>query len=380
MSHDEDTPTMYINDELHYYDYLEEPGEHARYLERIEEVSRLNITWVCMGVLGILSNILVVCVFTRTKMRSPVNFLLAAIAVFDLLTVSSETLLLVLEMNVHLEKGCTNQFNCANNLTIYPRCFSESAASYKVFENCFSTTCHNIAIWLTVALSVSRYIAICSNQLSTNYLSAYRARLALILIVICVIPPLVPYYMSHYVTKFSLYENNTADIVCYDTEFHNGTWWHESYDVFKNVYLYVINKILSTLIMIFFSGNIIVMVYRTGRVRRRLSANGRGRGVDQQKRQSTRITVMLLAVILVDVFTEVPQAVMYLVNVHGGDSEDRFGQTPRLLRYINTSTNLFFYLALSKNFRATFRSTFISSPLMCWKEILSTSDTPLTYL
>ena len=118
---------LYINDELHYYDYFEEDPDrlHAHYLERISRVHSLNTAWLCMGVLGIVNNVVVACVFTRAKMRSPVNFLLAAIAVFDLLTLSSETLLLVLEMSVSHEEGCTNRFNCANNLTVY-RCISKS--------------------------------------------------------------------------------------------------------------------------------------------------------------------------------------------------------------------------------------------------------------
>ena len=88
---------------------------------------------------------------------------------------------------------------------------------------------------------------------------------------------------------------------------------------------------------------------------------------------------MLLGVILVDVLTELPQAFMYLVNkTRSEDQPDLFSTAPRVLRYINTSVNVFIYMGLSRNFRSTFKDIYCTRPMNCWKEMVSGSESPQT--
>ena len=74
-------------------------------------------------------------------------------------------------------------------------------AWYSVMNMTFMSMCHMVSLWLTVTLSVFRYIFVCRHQLASTMCSMRRARVTISGITIGCILMTVPQYLIYTVSR-----------------------------------------------------------------------------------------------------------------------------------------------------------------------------------
>src|SRR6218665_92705 len=137
----------------------------------------------CLCVFGIVSNLTNIAVLTRRSMTSPTNHLLTALAISDLLT-----------MTIYLPYAI--YFHCLtvpNSSHPHPRAW----IVYLLFNSYFTITTHTVSMWLTVALAVFRYIAVCHHPHAPPMCSLWRARLTVVAIALATPVFCMPNYILY---------------------------------------------------------------------------------------------------------------------------------------------------------------------------------------
>lgn len=290
----------------------------------------------CLCVFGIVSNLMNIAVLTRRSMTSPTNHLLTALAISDLLT-----------MTIYLPYAI--YFHC---LTIphYSHPHPRAWIVYLLFNSYFTITTHTVSMWLTVALAVFRYIAVCHHIHAPSMCSLWRARLTVIAIALAT--PL--FCMPNYI----LYRSERLP---------TGEFWFKENQFVRplhksiNYWVYgVIFKVVPCILLVTLSA-LLLRTMNAAKTRRRSLVSQRSDS-DTDDRDHNRTTWMLLAVVFFFVASELPQGVLallsgidprvfYRVYVPLGDVWDA-------VVIINSAVNFILYCIMSSQFRRTFWTLF----------------------
>ncbi|XP_071082633.1 G-protein coupled receptor dmsr-1-like [Haliotis cracherodii] len=303
---------------------------------------------IAVCIFGIISNALNIIVLTRKHMLSPTNYILTALAIADMLTMSTYPI-----MATYLY--IISQPNCDE--VKHPK----EWMYFILFHNLFIVTCHNMAMWLTVALAVFRYIFVCIPSKAMTLCSAQRAKLTVGLIVIVTIIVCCPNYVIYRVVDIgTTYHNSTTCYWILETDFAHKHVWYTSF--VKWVYGVVI-KILPCILLVFLSTLLILAMQRAKRRRARLLGKvSRASDHDHQSNEHNRTTAMLVAVVMFFVITELPQGILALIGSMSSDLWEVYiilGDLMDILVLINSAVNFILYCIMSQQFRNTFKNLFI---------------------
>ncbi|XP_041348730.1 G-protein coupled receptor dmsr-1-like [Gigantopelta aegis] len=302
--------------------------------------------FVC--IFGIISNVLNIIVLTRKHMLSPTNFILTALAIADMLTMTTYPIMAIY-INILTGPDCINKH--------HPR----EWMYFILFHNLFIVTCHNIAMWLTVSLAVFRYIFVCMPTRAMTLCTSDRAKLTVAIVVVGTIIICTPNYVMYQVVD---YNANTNLTYCYIIADSNFALDHPQYTQFTKWLYGVVIKILPCILLTFLSALLISAMQQARRRRvRLLSSSNRASGHDHQSSEHNRTTMMLVMVVLFFVITELPQGIVALIGgisdhfwnnvyVHLGDFMD-------ILVLVNSAVNFILYCIMSQQFRSAFRNLFV---------------------
>jgi hypothetical protein len=307
---------------------------------------------VIVCVFGIVSNVLNIIVLTRKHMKSPTNFILTALAIADMLTMSTYPIMAIY-LYIFTSPDCVNPQ--------HPRGWMY----FILFHNLFIVTCHNMAMWLTVTLAVFRYIFVCQHTKAAVLCSMERAKLTVGVVVVATVVSCVPNYFMYEVKDIgrdpkmmnrtvSCYWIVPSTIANNNPDFQNFVRW-----LFG-----VVIKILPCVLMAFLSTLLIVAMQQAKKRRARL-LNKVSRIVDHdhQSSEHNRTTYMLVGVVICFIITEIPQGILAWISavntnfwsavyVHLGDLMD-------ILVLVNSAVNFILYCIMSQQFRNTFKSLFV---------------------
>lgn len=311
----------------------------------------LSLT-VC--ILGCIANVANVVVLTRREIRSPTNAILTGLAVADFL--------------VMIDYIPYSWFDYILPNMNYTRktLFSYSTAWFIMFHSIFAQICHTISIWLTVTLAVFRYIAVAyphRNRIWCNM----RTTLITIASAYIVCPfAAIPLYMATAIQASTeildgngqILKTNGSISISASANHHSNnasqttTPWpadFKSVTVYKvqfsdiainnpalvtfNLWMYsILIKLIPCLALTVLSLRLIGALLEAKRRRKQLmNANGmktliNGKAVEgnanrrntkslEKEKQTDRTTRMLLAVLLLFLITEFPQAILGLLSV-----------------------------------------------------------------
>ena len=305
---------------------------------------------VCL--FGICTNIFNITVLARKDMRSPTNALLTWLAVSDILT-----MIPYVPFVIH--------FYCAYKPEdVSPEKYSYTWVIYMLFLVNFAATTHTVSIWLGVSLAVFRVVQLRS---TTKGIIARKRRYAQIKKVIALVYilsalVLIPNYLTNKVDEVTLPDNTTLYVI---KDLKLATNETEPI-VLANVITYaVVAKLIPCVLMIIFSGSLLISLNLKGRKRRRrlstISNNCR-----RENRQA-KTTRMLLVVIILFLVTEFPQGLLivlsstvkdFYMNVYIplGDLMDFFA-------LINNAINFVLYCIMSTQFRTKFLQMYLNRRL-----------------
>ncbi|GBM32581.1 hypothetical protein AVEN_195544-1 [Araneus ventricosus] len=292
-------------------------------------------------VFGITANILNIIVLTRKNMISPTNAILIGLAVSDIFVMSS-----YIPFTYH---------NYIRNHVSEEDQFSYGWAVFTLFHQHFTLVSHTISSWLTVTVAIWRFLAVRFPQNSTVWCSMYRAKCA-ILATYLVCPIIgIPGYLSSTIRRFD--SGNGGEV--YFVHFSRMSQLHNK--LLQNMIFWISSvtmKLVPCVALTGISFGLIKVLYERNLRRQRLRADA--------DRNHDRTTRMLLAVLMLFLFTEFPSGLLALLTgILGTDFFNHvytnFGETMDVLALINNAINFIIYCTMSQQFRNTFANLFLPS-------------------
>ncbi|XP_071089901.1 G-protein coupled receptor dmsr-1-like [Haliotis cracherodii] len=314
---------------------------------------------------GMMANIANIIVLTRKNMISSTNTILMWLAVADLLTMMS-----YFPFAIHfyiLRDPQLQMFHTLYHGWIW----------FLMFHANFSIVCHTVAIWLTIALAIFRYIYICMPTRGMVYCSLRRAKITIFVVYFLTFIICIPNYVInriHEMTREKMHMmygipmpeagngtgNHTQDLV------YSPYQWRES--EVAEVILQINNwiqaifiKLIPCVMLMTLTILLVHAMHKAYRKRMRLKSEGRKAESDKHG-EHNRTTGMLLAVVALFMITELPQGLLSLMNIFIPCFQDmvynRLGDLLDIMALLNNSINFVLYCTMSKQFRDTFMEVF----------------------
>ena len=293
---------------------------------------------VCL--FGIIANIMNIVVLTQKNMVSSTNLILTALAIADMLTMLSY-------VPYALYFYCISTPDPAKNHPL-------GWVVYLLFHTNFTITSHTIAMYLTVALAVFRYIVVCHHTHGPRLCNLHRARLTIALVflatVVCCIPNYVLYTPQRLPTGGGYWFVYQSFVTGFLLDFNQWLFG-------------VVLKVAPCVLLSVLSALLIRAMRIAAEKRRKLKSSG-CRDDSERNSEHNRTTVMLVAIVVCFVITELPQGVLAFL---GGINIDIFteiyvplGDVFDIFVLVNSSVNFILYCIMSKQFRGTFCRVFCS--------------------
>ncbi|ESO98421.1 hypothetical protein LOTGIDRAFT_95120, partial [Lottia gigantea] len=308
---------------------------------------------------GIIANIVNIIVLTRKNMISSTNTILMWLAVADLFTMLSY-LPFIMRFYIFREEDL-DRFNTRDYAWI---CFL-------MFHASFGIVCHTVAIWLTIALAIFRYIYICMPTKGAIYCNVRRARIAIFLVYLLTVVICIPNYIINAIStdslppKQSLGPNGTNVSDKSDIFYYPSLRQSTTADVFiyqSNVYIQsILVKLIPCFLLTTLTILLIHAMHKAYRKRMRLKSQGRKAESDKHG-EHNRTTGMLLAIVVLFMLTELPQGILTLMTLFEPCLQfyvyNNLGDLVDVMALINNSINFVLYCTMSKQFRDTFVKVF----------------------
>lgn len=338
-------------------------------------------------VIGVIGNSITIVIMTRRRMRSSTNNYLAALAIFDLLYLF---------------------FTFVLGLRHYPQLHVTQYLIYTYiwkYSLMIADCCSNCSVWLTVTFTIERYIVVSHPIQGKIICTESRARkVVLCVFVICFVYTLPTPFEWEIREKFDL---ETNDTILYDlTESALG-----NNEIYKSIYYWLTPTLfvfVPLLLLAVFNSFLIRSVHISRKQRSDMTqsksqavstmspstspskgrqedggeqnSNGRSRDMrsvmttsgvasrleSASSKQETKITVMLIAVVILFFVCQMPAAVMLIFTSAHKFPEDSkefllilgLNNIFNFLLAINAAGNFLLYCFFSQRYRKTFVALF----------------------
>ncbi|CAG5125723.1 unnamed protein product [Candidula unifasciata] len=248
---------------------------------------------------------------------------------------------------------------------------------FLLFHASFSIVCHTVAIWLTIALAIFRYIFICKPTRGSFYCSQQRACFVVVIVIILTMILCIPNYAVNTFnyhpgtdTIHTLHNNSLVEHI--NTNFDSFYFPDIKKDSNINKVTHLVNSwvqaILIKLVPCFMLVTLTLLLLHAMHkaYRKRLKLKSQGRRAESDKHgEHNRTTGMLLAIVVLFTVTELPQGILTLMNIFVPCFTDavyyKLGDLLDIMALINNSVNFVLYCTMSKQFRTTFAAIFCPS-------------------
>ena len=316
----------------------------------------LGVGTVVLCIFGIIGNTLTLIVLTRRDMVSTTYTYLVALAVSDMMVLLTATLAVCLrtmgigEMDVLVDDEIVPY--------IYP--FLIPAA----------LTCVYASVWITVALTLDRYLAVCHAMNTKIHCTIPSARKSIILIVFAALLYNIPTFFEYkivYIDHNIVNNTNRTTAVMVPTAVGNNAVFREVYHTW--LYVPVVWGIPFS-VMFFMNMRLMYAVHKSKQKCKTLQQKKPPKGVD--------VTIMLIAVIVIFLICQTPYMVSVTMRALMPDVINsvafiKFDTVTTLLIILNSSVNFLVYTLFGKRFRAKFLQLFCGSRYKNYMHALSQS-------
>ncbi|XP_074036457.1 G-protein coupled receptor dmsr-1 isoform X2 [Leptinotarsa decemlineata] len=322
--------------------------------------------FVC--VFGSVANILNICVLTTKEMRWPTNFILTGLAVADLL-VMLEYLPFCLHRYINLEQRNFIQH------------YSYNWAVFMMFHALFSQMFHFISCCLTVILAVWRYLAITSPHNSSYWCDTKKTVAVIVFTYLGCTLICFPLFVALEIKPHNQSCDIQDKIIDNDTMLLNSsnilhktiyvtTYVSDTYSVWSFWIYAVVIKLVPCTLLTHLSRKLVMVLLETKKRKNMLLNQGvplrnlnESKPMRKKDRQADRTTGMLVAVLLLFLLTEFPQAILGLLGATKGSQfqkqcYDPLGDIMDILALTNSAINFILYCTMSRQFRTTFQEVF----------------------
>ncbi|XP_013771836.1 sex peptide receptor-like [Limulus polyphemus] len=313
-------------------------------LEVFREQSRFWVQRVLVPmilIIGLIGNTVTIVIMTRRRMRSSTNSYLAALAIFDMLYLICVFVL---------------------SLAHYPGIQDPHYFIYwhiRPFAIMLTDACSNTSVWLTVTFTIERYIAVCHPIRGKVFCTETRAKKVIVFVSLICFFLTLPTPFEWTVVEITDDKTNETKMTMNFSDFGNN-------NIYKTVY-YTMTAILFIFIPLFllsiFNSFLIRSVHLSKIQRNTMT---RQRETRDSLQQENRITVMLIAVVLLFFICQLPTAAILvytsLHTVYPHTNKEALllglGNIFNFLVCINAAGNFILYCLLSQKYRRTFLLAF----------------------
>lgn len=290
--------------------------------------------------IGVIGNSVTIVIMTRRRMRSSTNNYLAALAIVDMLYLLGGFALSLKHYEFIQEKG----------LSVYFRCFP--------FLLLLTDTCSNTSVWLTATFTVERYIAVCHPIRGKVLCTESRARKAVFCVVLFCFALTLPTPFEYAVVDELDEATNMTKVSLSYSEFGRN-------ELYKKIY-YWLTVVLFTLVPFCLLAVFNAFLVRSVHISRRQRSKMTQRTDSSRDNQENKITVMLIAVVILFFVCQLPTAVTLLYtsirSPKEGSEQEKLvlilGNIFNFLMSINAAGNFILYCLLSQKYRRTFLQIF----------------------
>ncbi|XP_064480517.1 FMRFamide receptor-like isoform X1 [Ornithodoros turicata] len=291
-------------------------------------------------IIGVVGNTVTIVIMTRRRMRSSTNSYLAALAICDMLY-----LLCVFALSLK-----HYQFIQEQGLYIYYNCFPLIVM--------LADACSNTSVWLTATFTMERYIAVCHPIRGKVLCTESRARKAIFIVFAFCFSFTLPTLFEYSVTE-------KHDPVTNTTRTHLDASELGKNELYKKIYYWltvVLFTVIPFLLLAIFNAFLVRSVHLSRKQRSRMTQ----RTDSSRDNQENKITVMLIAVVILFFVCQLPTAVTLLYTSIRSPEPDTDGEKLifilgnifNFLMTINAAGNFILYCLLSQKYRRTFLQIF----------------------
>ena len=330
---------------------------------------------VCL--FGMLANTMNIIVLTRKDMISPTNAILTGLALADKV-VMIDYIIYAMHHYILVRVSIEEKFS-------YPW------AMYVFIHSHVTQVFHTISIWLTLTLAVWRYLSVAHPLRSRAWCTLNRAMVAIVVAyvgspILCIPTYLTSTIRDKYVVvenQLNSSANETVKVYFVD---HSELAKNNQSLVQLNFWIYgVIVKITPCVALTILSYCLVSALIQARKRRDQLKSNRSAKSAsvgsastssaaDGEGRTTDRTTVMLLAILILFLITEIPQGILVLLSSGILDDDNAFfrncytafNEVMDILALINGAINFILYCAMSRQFRQTFIRLFRPKILDMW--------------
>ncbi|XP_057663036.1 FMRFamide receptor [Diorhabda carinulata] len=294
-----------------------------------------------IGVLGVLGNIISMIILSRPQMRSSINYLLIGLARVDTVLIITSMLLFGLP-GIYPYSGMLFTYFYVVLPHIAPVVFP------------LATVVQTASVYLTVTVSLERFVAVCHPLRARSLCTYGRARIYVVGIIIFSAMYNLPKLWETTVQK-EISERDNITVYCLRESELRG---NETYIHIYIHWLYLICMYLVPFVSLaVLNACIYRQVLRANKERQRLSRH--------QKRE-IGLATMLLGVVVVFFFCNLLPLVINIIETFRVDipfSLEYLLQTSNLLVTINSSVNFIIYVIFGEKFKRLFLILFCNNNL-----------------
>ncbi|XP_053376801.1 sex peptide receptor-like [Mercenaria mercenaria] len=292
-------------------------------------------------VFTLITNCLVITVLVKKEMRTATNVLLAGLAFSDMMC------------GISLLPVFFNFFTLGKYEEFVPFDWCLPYQLLIVLGSAF----HNISVMQTVALATQRYFFICVPKSRSNFNFCSSLKVVIILHIIGIIAHASRFLDSYFVPAYSVQSNTPGCITIF------RDWVKTNLELYINVYFILRATCFGLLPCIVLTILTILLIksMTSQRVKRRRLFRGRFDGLNQQDKQNVRTTLLLIVVVGIHLFCEIPNAVVLFVDAieiainfySVSDAKLIVISISNIMVILSCPVNIFIYCGMSKKFRTT---------------------------
>ncbi|XP_015918808.1 FMRFamide receptor [Parasteatoda tepidariorum] len=287
--------------------------------------------------IGVIGNTVTVFIMTQRRMRSSTNWYLAALAIFDV------TYLV---------------FSFALSLQHYPHIHEQEYNFYWIlwpYMLTITDVSSNSSVWITVTFTIERYIAVCHPMKGKVICTESRAKkMIMIVFIFCFCVTLPTGFEWNTIEVIDTITNTTKIQVVYSDLGNNPVYVQIYYWVISVLFVFIPLFLLAV-----FNAFLIKSVHSSKTRRKTMTRKREG---ESQARQESKITVMLIAVVILFLVCQLPTAITLLYkafhHIKDRSNEDLLlrglGNIFNFLVAVNAAGNFVLYCLLSQKYRRTF--------------------------
>ena len=308
---------------------------------------------------NIVTNTLVVIVLFKKNMRSSTNYILAGMALSDMLTGIFPLPVLIYFYGL----------GHYNDHIPYPWCYI-----YKYFHEFIPIIFHTASIWLTMGLAIQRYIYICHSYNARKWCTIRNVKYGTCIVYVIAILSQFSRFLEFQFKPVEIESMHSPNVSITTCLIKLRPWFQKNETAYFNVYFWfrVICVHLIPCFILVILNALLISAMRTAQLRRMQLLKQNKKSESKKLKDSNCTTLMLVAVVGLFLIVEFPLGIIMILSIIENTFDihifdmGTLGVSNMISNFfilLSYPLNFFIYCGMSRQFRETFKRMFTGAPL-----------------